>query len=390
MKIYEYDGAGNDFVILPDLEETLPEEELPALAIRLCALRQVDGLMVLRKPLQGADCRMLFYNNDGSKAEMCGNGARCLCRFCCEEGLSGEMQRIETPAGLVIGERLSEELYRIALNPPTVFEERAGCSYLELGSPGIPHAILPGDLSQNRDKLKELAQSYRHHPLFPKGANVNLYELTGENSLKLLTYERGVEDFTLACGTGTGATVAALTAQGKVSGCHTEVVCPGGTLYVDIQGPQIFLTGPAKERWRGEVQPLDKVPGAAQVVAALIWQGEKFLICQRPPHKARGLLWEFVGGKVEPGESREEALRRECREELAVELSVGEVFMEVCHEYPDLLVHLSLFHAQISQGEPQKLEHVDIRWISPDEIPRYDFCPADEEILKKIIALKCG
>ena len=121
-----------------------------------------------------------------------------------------------------------------------------------------------------------------------------------------------------------------------------------------------------------------------EVVAALVWEGEKFMICQRPAHKARGLLWEFVGGKVEPGESREEALIRECREELAVTLSVGELFMDVVHEYPDLTVHLSLYHAAIDQGVPQKLEHNDIRWITPAEIPNYDFCPADVEILQKI------
>lgn len=121
-----------------------------------------------------------------------------------------------------------------------------------------------------------------------------------------------------------------------------------------------------------------------EVVAALIWQEDKFLACQRPAHKARGLLWEFVGGKVEPGESREEALIRECREELNVVLSVGDVFMDVVHEYPDLTVHLTLFHSTIKEGIPEKIEHHDIRWITVDEIDRYPFCPADEEILKKL------
>ena len=118
-----------------------------------------------------------------------------------------------------------------------------------------------------------------------------------------------------------------------------------------------------------------------EVVAALIWDGDRFLICQRPAHKARGLLWEFVGGKVEPGETKEQALIRECREELAVTVSVGEVFMEVTHTYPDLTVHLTLFHASLAEGTPQKLEHNDIRWITTEEIPQYPFCPADEEIL---------
>ena len=122
-----------------------------------------------------------------------------------------------------------------------------------------------------------------------------------------------------------------------------------------------------------------------EVVAALIWKGDKFMICQRPSHKARGLLWEFVGGKVQSGETKEQALIRECREELAVTLSVGDVFMEVVHEYPDITVHLTLFNASIDKGEPQKLEHNDIQWITPSEIPNYAFCPADKEILEKII-----
>lgn len=121
-----------------------------------------------------------------------------------------------------------------------------------------------------------------------------------------------------------------------------------------------------------------------EVVAALIWDGDRFMACQRPPHKARGLLWEFVGGKVEPGETKKEALIRECREELAVELSVGEVFMDVVHEYPDLTVHLTLFNASIASGEPEKLEHYDIRWLTVDEIDDYAFCPADDEILKRL------
>ena len=122
-----------------------------------------------------------------------------------------------------------------------------------------------------------------------------------------------------------------------------------------------------------------------EVVAALIWQGDKFMICQRPANKARALLWEFVGGKVEPGETKEQALIRECREELAVTLSVGDVFMDVVHEYPDLTVHLTLFNATIALGAPQKLEHNDIHWITPSEIQNYEFCPADEEILARII-----
>ena len=122
-----------------------------------------------------------------------------------------------------------------------------------------------------------------------------------------------------------------------------------------------------------------------KVVAALIWRGDRFMICQRPPHKVRGLLWEFVGGKVEQGETKEQSLIRECREELDIVLSVGDMFMDVVHEYPELTVHLTLFNATIANGEPKKLEHNDIQWITPSEISNYEFCPADEEILKKII-----
>ena len=121
-----------------------------------------------------------------------------------------------------------------------------------------------------------------------------------------------------------------------------------------------------------------------EVVAALIWDKDKFLICQRPAHKARALLWEFVGGKVEPGETKEQALIRECQEELAITLSVGDVFMDVVHKYPDITVHLTVFNATIAEGIPQKLEHVNICWIAPNEIPDYEFCPADKVILKAI------
>ena len=121
-----------------------------------------------------------------------------------------------------------------------------------------------------------------------------------------------------------------------------------------------------------------------QVVAALIWDGDRFMACQRPAHKARGLLWEFVGGKVDPGETKEQALIRECREELDVTVKVGDVFMEVIHEYPDLTVELTLFNAWIQEGTVKKLEHNDIRWLKTSEIDQYDFCPADEEILKRL------
>ena len=121
-----------------------------------------------------------------------------------------------------------------------------------------------------------------------------------------------------------------------------------------------------------------------EVVAALIRDTDRVLICQRPAHKARGMLWEFVGGKVEPGESREEALIRECREELAITISVGDIFTEVTHTYPDLTIHLTVFNEEITAGVPRKLEHNDLRWITADELDRYAFCPADQSIVEKL------
>ena len=121
-----------------------------------------------------------------------------------------------------------------------------------------------------------------------------------------------------------------------------------------------------------------------EVVAALIWQEGRFMICQRPAHKARGLLWEFVGGKTEPGETLEQALIRECREELDITVEVQDVFMEVDHVYPDLTVHLTLFHTQLPEGEPKALEHNALRWITVQEIDQLAFCPADEVILERL------
>ena len=121
-----------------------------------------------------------------------------------------------------------------------------------------------------------------------------------------------------------------------------------------------------------------------EVVAALIWDKDKFLICQRPVNKARALLWEFVGGKVEQGETKEQALIRECKEELNITLNVGEMVMEVCHDYPEITINLTLFNATIFEGLPEKLEHNDIKWITAKELPNYEFCPADTEILKRI------
>lgn len=260
MKFTKMCGAGNDFIVIENFDGALSAEELPLLAKRLCRRHfsiGADGMMVLQAPQAGGDCRMLFYNNDGTTAEMCGNGARCLCRYCVDHGLSAGQPRIETPAGLVTGERLAQDCYRIRLNSPHNLrtEAKPGCDYLELGEPGIPHAVVCADLSADRNELREMARALRHDPAFPRGANVNLYQLTGENRLRLLTFERGVEDFTLACGTGNGATVAALTLRGLVSGRQTQVHNDGGVLTVDFDPADnaLYLTGGADTVCEGVV-----------------------------------------------------------------------------------------------------------------------------------------
>ena len=214
-------GAGNDFIILNNLVEKLPESAFPALARRLCERHLsigADGLIVVDAAQDRGDYRMRFYNSDGSLGEMCGNGARCVCRYGYETGLAGEKQTVETTAGIVTGVRITERLYRVRLNDPTVVKldcpvEAEGvawpCSYVELGNPGIPHAVIPwaGLRSVDEGRLREIGRALRHHPAFPKGANVNFYELLGKDTLYERTYERGVEDFTYACGTGTGSVV---------------------------------------------------------------------------------------------------------------------------------------------------------------------------------------
>lgn len=265
-------GAGNDFIILNNIEEKLHQSKFPAIARTLCHRHLsvgADGMMVVERSRSGSDFRMLFYNSDGSEGEMCGNGARCICRYGYEKGLAGENQTVETLSGIVTGQRINARNYRIRLTDPSVVElvcmvdvcgESHECSYVELGFPGLPHAVVyvPGLGQKSMDEMRELGRALRYHRSFAKGANVNFYDITAPDKLTLLTYERGVEDFTFACGTGTGSTVLVLTLMGKVSGREVEVQSPGGTLYVSVDrvGDRIenlWLTGPTNLVCEGEV-----------------------------------------------------------------------------------------------------------------------------------------
>ena len=274
-------GAGNDFIILNNLEERLPADTFPHLARTLChrcLSIGADGLMVVDRSENGCDFQMRFYNSDGSLGEMCGNGARCICRYGYETGLSGPEQRVETASGVVTGRRIDSRDYRIRLTDPTVIQlDRAltaggvsyPCSYIELGSPGLPHLAVPmAELgAQTMDGLRPLAAALRSHPDLPKGANVNFWQVTGPDQVRELTFERGVEDFTYACGTGTGAVVLALTLKGLVSGEDVQVSVPGGLLRVTVDRDcstvkSLFLTGPTNIVCRGVVTDESLFPPA--------------------------------------------------------------------------------------------------------------------------------
>lgn len=298
MKFWKMNGAGNDFIVINNLEEKLPADKFPEIARALCERHMsigADGLMAVDKPSEGveADARMLFFNSDGSIGEMCGNGARCISRYCFEHGIGeGDEVTIETTAGLVTGKRIDKRLYRIRLNDPSLIElhkileldgEAIECSYVMLGDPGLPHIVVdyPSQLAKlcnaehladaDRNKLFEIGRKLRFHKDLPKGANVNFIEIIAEDEVDELTYERGVEDFTYACGTGTGSSVAALTLMERVSGNHVKVNMRGGVLYIDVEEVDeedtdegsntcvhgLYLTGPTNIVCKGTVTDED-------------------------------------------------------------------------------------------------------------------------------------
>lgn len=270
MRFTKMNGAGNDFILVENLHGELTQQQLSKLARTLCDRRMsigADGLMAIVPAKANADFGMLFFNCDGTLGEMCGNGARCICRYGYETGLAGETQTVETTAGLVTGTRIDAKNYRIRLPDPMNLQylaldvdgKKVGCMYLELGNPGIPHAVVqyPGLREADEQALFEFGRKLRYHPAFPKGANVNFLEKTGENRFYERTWERGVEDFTYACGTGTGASVYAL-AEKRRCGDHAEVEVKGGLLIVDIvrdgkKCRDLLLTGPASMVCTGEI-----------------------------------------------------------------------------------------------------------------------------------------
>ena len=244
MKVLHMSGAGNDFMVM---DARGKEYDFEKLAKELCAISGADGFMAVDYA-EDADFTLHFYNSDGSRGEMCGNGSRCICKFAYDHGIAGEAMVIHTDAGLVPGWRLGENQYRVKLNDPGVLdlERRSDAAYVELGCPGVPHGVvaLPGLDFEMRESLRERAKALRYDPAFPKGANINFYDFVAEGEVRVLTYERGVEDYTLACGTGCGSTAAVLNELGKLT--DGKLIChvPGGTLAVTISDG-LYLEGPA-------------------------------------------------------------------------------------------------------------------------------------------------
>ena len=251
MKIYYMNGAGNDFMVIDARGQ---EYDFSQLALQLCPITGADGFMAVDHS-KTADFKLHFYNSDGSRGEMCGNGARCICRFAYELGIAPAEMTVETDAGIVPGWRLSDSQYRVKLNNPSVLDlhRKGNIAYAELGDPGVPHAVFKyeGDLWGDRDSLRIHMEALRHDSAFPKGANVNFYQVLGDSEVRVLTFERGVEDFTLACGTGTGSVACVLWKKGLLPGDHLTAHNPGGTLSVTIQGEEgtvnsLFLEGPTQ------------------------------------------------------------------------------------------------------------------------------------------------
>ena len=270
MNFWKMNGAGNDFIIIDNRVEKIPHEKLPNVAKTLCERHLsigADGFMVVEAS-DKADYRMLFFNSDGSVGEMCGNGARCIARYGYENGLAGDVQRIETDSGIVVGHRMDQRLYKVRLNDVTLLERRDldvdgktyECTYVELGTPGLPHAVVPinGLVDYPHDQLFELGRKMRYHKAFPKGANVNFYEIVEKDHVTVRTWERGVEDFTYACGTGSGSVATVLTLAGKASGRNVQIDMPGGHLFIDVERTgehvdNLYLIGPTNIVCKGDV-----------------------------------------------------------------------------------------------------------------------------------------
>lgn len=251
MQLWHMNGAGNDFMVMDARGKTF---DFSALAKKLCALSGADGFMAVDDAFD-ADFRLHFYNSDGTRGEMCGNGSRCICRFAYEHGIAGSYMTMHTDAGIVEGWRMDESMYRVKLNNPGVLDlhRTDTAAYVELGNPGVPHAVAeyPGLTHEMKEVIRPAALKLRHDRAFPKGVNVNFYTLLDERTVRVLTFERGVEDYTLACGTGCASVAVTLWAKGVLPSGKLTALNPGGILNIQVEGREgtvtaVYLEGPTE------------------------------------------------------------------------------------------------------------------------------------------------
>ena len=237
-------GAGNSFAVIDARNISINMSDM---AKKLCQRQNCDGFMALDNS-DIADFKLHFYNRDGSRAQMCGNGARCICRFAYDNKIAGEQMTVETDAGIVVGSRIRDNIYSVKLNTPKDIRLDI-VPYVDYVVVGVPHAVIELETlnAYSRDELLLRARGLREE----LDANVNFYSVLDRNTVDILTYERGVEDFTLACGTGSGAVAAILWSRGELELNTLNVENQGGVLRVTIAGErmipkELFLSGNAE------------------------------------------------------------------------------------------------------------------------------------------------
>ena len=276
MEFTKIQGAGNDFIIINNMKLKLSLDKIPAIVKKLCKRKVslgADGFMVVDFPEGDADFKMRFYNSDGSIGEMCGNGARCIARYAFINNIAGKNMKFETLAGMVSAEITEGRMVKVKLNNPEkimldsdveIDGKRYECSYIELGNPGIPHAVVKYSGLENTDEnqIFDLGRKIRFYKEFVKGANVNFFDILDETTAIVKTYERGVEDFTLACGTGSGSAAVALVLKGYLKGNRVKIVVPGGDLFIEIEMvddkvENLFLIGDTNIIAVGEIMDED-------------------------------------------------------------------------------------------------------------------------------------
>lgn len=249
MEFTKMQGTGNDFIIINNMKLNISVDKLPAIAKRVCQRKVslgADGFMVVDYPDGDADFKMRFYNSDGSIGEMCGNGARCISRYAYINNISDKKMKFETGAGIVYSEVKEGRQVKVQLNNPEVIildndieidGIKYECSYIELGNPGLPHAVVkyPNLKDAKEKEIFDLGRKIRFHEGFKKGVNVNFYEIMNDNTALVKTYERGVEDLTLACGTGSASVAVALMLKDYIKANQATIIVPGGKLIIEVE-----------------------------------------------------------------------------------------------------------------------------------------------------------